>query len=304
MMTQPRFPMRIALLFCALASELGTARGFLGIGDVSFVTVIANPAEAANWAADLEQLNNQLEAAKQTLQVASDLRTYAGDPKAALASLGDLGSVTGAVESLVRGVQTDADLVKAWQTRSGAQRLSSASTLLQASGAGSSMEIFGQQQARNPSLYQVDASDAAAAQSLRGQIASEQTTRASIATALTQAWAQFRTANSESSKQAILTEISQLQSQDQVMDARRKAILDDLDLADRQDRTAASVRSKAEDERDLAESALLNADLQGRAEGAETQRVMTLQKTAQPAPVADYSGMKLWTTADAGKVAP
>ncbi len=59
------------------------ARAFLGFGDTSFVTVIANPAEAANWAAELESLNNQLAAARSTLDTVALMRAYAGDPRAA-----------------------------------------------------------------------------------------------------------------------------------------------------------------------------------------------------------------------------
>jgi hypothetical protein len=272
------------------------------VGDTSFVTVIANPAEAANWAAELDRLNSQLTAAEDTLQTVGDLRTFAGDPKAAVGALGDLGSVTGAVGSLASGAMTDGDLALGWQSLGSAERLAQAAALLQGSGPGTSMTVFGQEQARDPSLYEGLAADAASSQQLRGQISAEQAARASIASALTQAWGLFRQATTESSKQALLTEISQLQSQDQVLATRRRAILDDLDLADRQDRTASAVRSRAADEQDLAESSLLNADLQGRAQDAEAQRLATLQKTPPAPAAADYSGVRLWTTADAGGV--
>ena len=144
------------------------------------------------------------------------------------------------------------------------------------------------------------AQDADASGQLRGQISAEQSARASVASELALAWGQFRAATTESGKQAILAEISQLQAQNQVMDARRRAMLDDLDLSDRQARTDAAVRSKAADEQLLAESALLKADAASRVQGAEAQRMATLQKQAQAAPAADYSGIRLWTTADAG----
>jgi len=289
--------------FAALAAACAcTARAFLGVGDVSFVTVIANPAEAANWAAELEQLNSQLAAAQGTLQTVGDLRAFAGDPKAAVAALGDLGSVTGAVAGLERGAQTSTDITLAWQALGSADRLAQAGALLQGAGAGNTMTVFGQQQSRDPALYANLALQAASSQQLRGQISAEQAARAALSAALTQAWGQFRLATTESSKQALLTEISQLQSQDQVMASRRRAILDDLDLADRQDRSASAVRSRAADEEDLAASALLNADLQARAQGAEAQRLSTLQKTPPAAKGADYSGLRLWTTADAGGI--
>ena len=84
------------------------------------------------------------------------------------------------------------------------------------------------------------------------------------------------------------------------MDTRRRALLDDLELSDRQDRTTAGTISKAADEQLLAESALLNASASGRAKDAEAQRMSTLRKQAPPAAASDYSGLRMWTTADAG----
>jgi len=275
------------------------ARGFLGVADTSFVTVIANPAEAADWAAELESLNDQLSAARGTLQTVGQLREFAGDPRAAVAALRDLAEITGAIGELSSGGQTEADLLRAWQALGSAQRLLDAAALLQKTGPGAAMQVFGQAQARDPALYARFARDAQSSAQIRGQIADEQSARTSVASELALAWSQFRAAPTESSKQAILAEISQLQSQDQVMDARRRAILDDLALSDREQRTDAGVRSRAADEQDLAESALLNAAVEGRARGAEAQRIATLQKTAAAPPQPDYSGMRLWTTADA-----
>ncbi len=276
------------------------ARGFLGVADTSFVTVIANPAEAANWAAELERLNDQLSAATQTLQTVGDLRAYAGDPKAAVGALRDLGEITGAVSELSSGGQTGADLSLAWQTLGAAQQLASAAALLQGSGAGETMRVFGDEQARNSALYAWYASDADTSQQVRSQIAREQLARTSVSTELALAWAQFKGATTESGKQAILAEISQLQSQNQVMDTRRRALLDDLELSDRQGRTTAAVQSRAADEQLLAESALLNRTVEGRARDAQAQRLSTLQKTPQQQAAPDYSGLRMWTTADAG----
>jgi hypothetical protein len=274
-------------------------RAFLGIADTSFVTVIANPAEAANWAAELENLNSQLAAVRGTLQTVNELRAFAGDPKAAVGALRDLAEITGPVGQLSSGAQTEGDLLQAWQALGAAQRLADAATLLQAAGPGAAMRVFGQSQARDPALYAGLARDAQAAGQIRGQIAQEQAARRSVASELALAWSQFKAASTESGKQAILAEISQLQSQDEVMGARRRAILDDLELSDRQDRTLAGVRGRAADESRLAESALLNANEEARARGAEAQRVATLQKTAPPGTAPDYAGMKLWTTSDA-----
>jgi len=64
------------------------------------------------------------------------------------------------------------------------------------------------------------------------------------------------------------------------------------------------VRAVAADESGLAESALLQAAAATRAQGAEAQRLATLQKAAPAAPAADYSGLRVWTTADAAGSPP
>jgi hypothetical protein len=291
-----RHGLAAVLVLCCAHS----ARAFLGIADTSFVTVIANPAEAADWASELERLNDQLETARSSLQTVNDLRSYAGNPGAAVAALGDLQEITGAINALSSGGQTDADLLQAWKALGAAQRLADAATLLQSAGAGATMQVFGQPQARNAALYAGFAQDMNSSGQIRGQIAGEQTARGSVASELALAWTRFREATTESQKQAILAEISQLQSQNQVMDTRRRAILDDLDLSDRQARADAGVRSRATDEQMLAESALLNADARTRAQAAEAQRLATLQRLPPPAAAPDYSGIRLWTTADTG----
>jgi hypothetical protein len=285
-----------ALALCAAPR----ARCFLGFGDTSFVTVIANPAEAANWAADLQALDSQVAAATGALETLGELRAFAGDPRAAVGAVSDLAGISSALGQLSSGAQTEADLLRAWQALGTAGRLQDAASLLQAAGPGASMQVFGQSEARNPSLYSRLAQDAAALAGVRGQIAGEQVARASVADELAAAWVQFKAAPTESSKQAILAEISQLETQSQVMDARRRAILDDVELSDRQDRDNAGVRSRAADEQLMAESALLNSDAEGRVQAAESQRTATLQKAPSSPPQADYSGIRLWTTADAG----
>jgi hypothetical protein len=289
-------------LLALLAAPM--AQAFLGIADTSFVTVIANPAEMGNWAAELESLNSQLAAVQGTLQTVNQLRAFAGDPKAAVDALRDLAEITGPIGQLSNGAQTEADLLQAWQALGAAQRLADAARLLQDAGPGTAMEVFGQSQPRDPGIYAGLARAAQAAGQIRSQIAQEQAARKSVAAELALAWSQFKAAPTESSKQAILAEISQLQSQDEVMGARRRAILDDLELSDRQERTLAGVRERAADERGLAESALLNANEEERVRGAEAQRIATLQKTAVPGTAPDYAGMKLWTTSDAEGASP
>ena len=293
-------------VFAATALVLGApseARCFLGVADTSFVTVIANPAEAANWASELEALNNQVAAARGTLATVTELRSFAGDPRAAVAAVSDLSGISSQIGSLTSGAQTEADLLRAWEALGSAQRLQAAASLLGSTGSGATMRVFGQQVPRDPSLYGRLAQDSADEAGIRSQIASEQATRSTVAAGLIAAWAQFRAATTESEKQSILAEISQLEAQNQVMETRRRAVLDDLALSDRQNATDAGVRSKAADERMLAESALLNAGASGRAQAAETQRETTLQKSPAPTAQADYSGLRLWTTADAGTAA-
>jgi len=290
---------RVAAAGLALGAA-SSARAFLGIADTSFVTVIANPAEAANWAAEIEKLSDQLGAARETLETVAQLRAYAGDPRAAAGALSDLSAITAVIGELSAGGQTQADLLRAWQALGAAQRGLDAAALLASAGSGSTMQVFGQARARDPGLYAGLAADTGTSQAVRGQIANEQAARSSLAAELALAWVRFRAAPTESSKQAILAEISQLQAQNQVMDTRRRAILDDIAVADRLERTEAGVRSLAADEQGLAESAALNSAVEGRARGAEAQRMSTLQKTAPPRPQPDYSGLRLWTTADSG----
>src|SRR5271170_454811 len=278
-----RKSLSISQALAAAAMALGLAphaRCFLGVADTSFVTVIANPAEAANWASELDVLNNQVAAARSTLATVAQLREFAGDPREAVGAISDLSGIASQVSSLTSGVQTEADLLRAWQSMGSAERLRDATSLLEAAGPGATMRVFGQAQPRDAALYGRLAQDSADSAGIRAQIASEQATRSSVAAALSAAWVQFKAAATESDKQAILAEISQLESQNQVMDTRRKAVLDDLALSDRQNATDAGVRSKAADERLLAESSLLNASATGRVQASESQRTATLQKTA------------------------
>jgi hypothetical protein len=288
------------LVLCAAAAlAAARSRAFLGVGDTSFVTIIANPAEAANWAAQLERMNGQLAAASATLQAVATLRAYAGDPRAALAAMPDLAQITRAVQALASGGQTAEDLLQAWQAEGSAQRLLGEAALLQAAGVSPSMSVFGAEQARNAGLYALIAGDAGSAAALRGQIAGEQQARRAVAAELSLAWSRFRAAPDESSKQAVLSEISQLQSQDSLMGERRRAILDDLALSDRQQRDDSAVRSKAADEELLAQSALLNGGAGDRARDAQAARMATLSKQAPAPAAADYGGIRVWTTADA-----
>lgn len=290
-----RAPLLAATLLIAGANP---ARAFLGIADTSFVTVIANPAEAADWAAQLESLSQQLAAAESTLRTVEQLRTFAGDPRAAVAALSDLADVSGVVSELAAG-QTEDDLLKDWQALSRAAQAARTSAFLEGAGPGTSMEVFGQTQARDPGLYRDLARDVQSVQDLRGQIAEERAGRRSIGSDLASAWSRFRLATTESDKQAILAEISQLHAQDEVMGARRRALLDDLELSDRQERARSGARERAGDEQALAESSLLNAGDEGRLRAAETLRLATLQKTPSPAVAPDYGGLRLWTTAEA-----
>jgi len=88
------------------------------------------------------------------------------------------------------------------------------------------------------------------------------------------------------------------------MDTRRRALLDDMDVSDRQGSAEASARSRASDEQLLAESALLNTGASARAQSSEAQRLATLAKAVAAPAAADYSGLKLWTTADTGGDSP
>ena len=294
-------PTSAGRLLAALA--IGAAhplRAFLGFADTSFVTVIANPAEAANWAAELQRLGDQLKAEAGTLETVGELRAYAGDPAAAAGAVRDLASLSGQIAALSSGAQTSSDLAGSWQSMGTVAQGAGVSALMQGAGITTTMQVFGEAQPRNTALYSGLARGASASALIHGQIVSEQAARSVVASELAMAWLQFRAATTESRKQAILSEISQLQTQNQVMDTRRRALLDDMDLADRQGRADAVVRSKASDEQLLSESALLNTSASGRAQSSEAQRLATLAKAMPAKPAPDYSGLKLWTTADTG----
>jgi len=280
--------------------------GFLGVGDTSFVTVIADPAETANWAAQLASLAQQLEAVRGTLDQASALRTFVGDPMAAVQGIGDLRAITGAMGALSGGGQTASDLQASWQGLPAAERAASAVAMLEQAGAGSDgqMLVFGQPRTRNLGLYGGAAQGREVVLQARGQIAQEQSARAALSDELAGAWSDFQSAQTQTRQQALLAKISQLQAQNQAMDARRRALVDDLGLEDRRRQTDAAVKAAAADEQALAESAALNAAAGHRAQSGEAQRLATLQKVV-PAPAAhDYSGLKLWTTADAAGSGP
>lgn len=275
-------------------------RAFLGVADTSLVTVVADPAEAANWAAQLQRLASELEAAQATLQTVEAMRAYAGDPRAALLSLPDLAPVLEAAGALASGSQSEADLLQQWQAEGAADRLMAVAALLTSSGAGASMDVYGQATPRDPSLYAALAAQAQAAAVLRSQVAGEQRARQGVSGQLALAWSAFRGQTSESGKQAVLTEISQLQAEDQVMGSRRQAMMDDLALSDRTDRISRAAADRAADEPLLAQSAQLSAAAATRAAAADAQRASTLAKPVPARSPSDYAGLRTWTTADAG----
>ncbi len=291
------------LIACGVAFAAAPyAPAFLGFADTSFVTVIANPAEAANWAAELQKLNAQLSAATGTLENVGALRAYAGDPRAAAGALPDLAGLSGGIAALAQGARTSSDLARAVSSFS--TSAARAGALLERSGAGGEMSVFGTSMPRDPALYGALAAGAGASGVLHAQINSEQAARAAIASELSSAWIRFRAATTESEKQAILSEVSQLQAQNQVLDSRRRALMDDESLSEREDRALAAVRSRAADEERLAESKLLNANASSRAQAAEAGRLATLSKEARRRDPADYAGLRLWTTADTGGALP
>lgn len=287
---------------CAVLCATPCARGFLGFADTSFVTVIANPAEAANWAAELQRMSAQLSAATGTLENVGALRAYAGDPKAAVGALPDLAGLSVGVAALAQGARTSSDLAGIVSSLSTAG--ARAGALLERSGAGGEMSVFGRSVPRDTALYGSLAAGSGASGVIHAQISSEQAARAAIASELSAAWLRFRAATTESEKQALLSEVSQLQAQNQVLDSRRRALMDDESLSEREDRALSAVRSRAADEERLAESALLNANASSRAQASEGVRLATLSKVAARPIPADYSGLRLWTTADTGGVPP
>src|SRR5271170_7869110 len=148
-----RIPFQLLTSAMLALGAAPSARCFLGVADTSFVTVIANPAEAANWASELNVLNNQVAAARSTLATVAQLREFAGDPRAAVGAISDLSGIASQVSSLTSGMQTEADLLRAWQAMGSAERLQDAASLLEATGPGTTMRVFGQAQPRDAALY-------------------------------------------------------------------------------------------------------------------------------------------------------
>jgi len=292
--------LRNRALLLAVLSGWGAqpARAFFGIGDAAFVTVVANPADDAHWTAELANLARQIAALEATVARVESLRVYAGDPRAAAAGAGSLQPILQSVAGLNADGATAGDLRVAWEGGTSGQHDTATLALLQGTGAGGTMQVFGQTQSRDLSRYAGLAAEQDLTGQARGQIDQEQAARAAIARALIQAWSDYQAAQTESQKQAGLTKIQQLQAQSEVLAARRRALLDDLALADRQAGMRAQVRIRADDESALAESAGLAASAGTRIQAADAQRWATLGKSANPAPAPDYSALKIWTTAD------
>ena len=294
---------------CGLAFGLAFAApgfGFLGVADTSLVTVIADPAESANWASQLEELSQQLAALRAAVAQASALRAAIGDPSAAVQGIGDLRPITGAMGALGSGGQTAADLQAGWADLGASARTAAIVGLLGEAGGGTDgrMLVFGQAQPRDLGLYQGAAQDQDVVRRVRSQISREQAARSSLSDELARAWADYQVAQTETRQQALLAKISQLGAQSQAMEGRRHALLDDLALDDRRRRTDAEVGARAADEQALAEASVIKADLGQRVVDAEAQRIATLQKPVPALAEPDYSGLKLWTTADAAGMGP
>src|SRR5580658_4001841 len=135
--------------------------GFLGVADTSLVTVIADPAETANWASQLEDLAQQLAAVQAAVAQASALRAAIGDPAAAVQGIGDLQAITATMGILETGGQTAADLQAAWEGLDSSARNAAVVELLGKAGGGADgqMLVFGKAQPRNLGLYQGAARD-------------------------------------------------------------------------------------------------------------------------------------------------
>jgi hypothetical protein len=269
------------------------------VGDAALVTVVANPADDAHWTAELADLARQVSALQATVDHVAALELYAGDPRVAAAGVGSLQSSLQAVVGLSAAVDTAGDLAVGWSGQTAGQQSAATVLLLDRTGVGANgtMQVFGQAQPRDLSRYAGLAADQDLTGKARAQIGEEQAARSAMTDALAQAWRDFQAAQTESEKQAILTKIQHLQAQSQVLEARRRGLLDDLALSDRQNFTQERVRARAADESSLAESAVLATAAAARVQTAEAQRLATLQKLPTP-PVADYSGLQLWTTAD------
>ena len=276
-----------------------------GVGDTSFVTVIANPAEAANWANEIRNLEAQVTALRATLQEIQQVRTYAGDPRLAVQTPTGVPALLLDGEALLHQASTvsavrDLSPVKA-DDPALAQLVARLSGGLDAPGM---MSVEGAPVPRDLSRYISAATAANTAQAISSQISGEQDIRRRTADDLGAAWSAFQQASTESQKQSALTRIAALEALERSSEGRRNAELADLSLSDRQDRAQATIAAVASDEQAQAQISSLQSQASGRSAAADAA-ARSIVAEAPDAPAArDYSGLKTWLPSDRTPVGP
>jgi len=281
-------------LFLACATPRAWA--ILGVGDVSFVTVVANPAEASNWIAQLNSLASQLDKLQQTEAQIELLRSQAGDPTEA-AKLGE--DLTGLLRQTDQLVAEPSDATAIQAANPG-----DILAMLSAVGLSSTIDVFGSVQRRDLEKYSDSATLQTSLSALRAQIALEQSNRERTQAAMESAWDLFRSAGTESQKQAALTRMEELAAENAIAADRRRALLDDEHLVSDQAQVAAEVEARADDEKWLAQGSALRTAQQRRVQAAETQRLNVINAALSPQGETDYGALKIWTLSDSVSTSP
>ena len=277
-------------LLLVMAVNTYPLHAFLGVGDVSLVTVVANPAEAANWASQIEALQSQLSTLQRSLGEVQTLRRFAGDPSLAARGASDLCGFLSAVRSASSGsgsadaLQTDAE--GAVDDRAIGAGLGTA---------GPGMSVQGYAAARDLGRYREWVVEQAVISQLRAGIAADQSAHGQALSALEAGWAAFQRASTESEKQASLVQLSQVMAQNGALDARRQSLQADMELSARarsvQDRIAAA----ADDEEIAANVAAASSRLAVQAQAIDTARLSALNRTPPTVRATDYSAIRAWS---------
>ena len=279
----------LALVLACIAAGRPMA-AFLGVGDVSLVTVVANPAEAANWAAQLQALQSQLTTLEGTLQEAETLRRYAGDPAAAARGSGEVDGFM----TLVRSASGDPGSVGVLRAQlQGQMDDSSISRSLGAGGAQISYQ--GTTAPRDLARYRDWVVDAALVSGLQQGIAADQAAHAEALARLQAAWSRFQQAGTESEKQASLVHIAHVVGETEAMDAHRRALEADLSLSERNRALQDRIQAGADDEEISANVAVVAGKLAAQARSAESARLDALNRVGVQRQSPDYSSLRLWT---------
>lgn len=146
MKNNPRF-------FFALVAALVSASQGYSFGGA--VTILANPADAAKWAKQAQDMQTQIMEARRMVQAANTVVSYAGNPKDAIKNIGDLARIAKITSEIIGPGQTATELVNVSQTLEIANRADQTArqNMVQLKGLQNDISVFGKPQSRQTDLY-------------------------------------------------------------------------------------------------------------------------------------------------------